>query len=343
MGSASDDGSSPGRRRSEPRPTLVAMEDRCTPVLHLELGDETPEACGQRAGARRTFPAPDASRGGRTPRPGVPACRGAGVRDGRTLVVVEAADGFVAPAAPADVTAATPSNATRGRARASSPASRPGPPDRVDRPPGPRARRRPARTGVTRPHPPHRRRRIPGSRRSRSTRTRQRATRASCTSPRSTPCRGRRDVLHHDRPSRPAWAGRHQSYAQWADWRAGHGRLFYCNTFRRLGERAVAGNRRPPVSGRRGRAEAQRGEQPPPAHGRHDDLGAVTVEHGLLDRLERRRAERREHGDDGQRVRAPRQRGHSDHQVVGDPDHRQPGPAPERVVGPPAPRRCGGG
>ena len=31
------------------------------------------------------------------------------------------------------------------------------------------------------------------------------------------------------------------SYAQWADWRAGSGRLFYCNTFRRVGELAAAG------------------------------------------------------------------------------------------------------
>jgi hypothetical protein len=27
-----------------------------------------------------------------------------------------------------------------------------------------------------------------------------------------------------------------EAYAEWADWRVGHGRLFYCNTFRRLGE-----------------------------------------------------------------------------------------------------------
>jgi hypothetical protein len=26
------------------------------------------------------------------------------------------------------------------------------------------------------------------------------------------------------------------AYAEWADWRVGHGRLFYCNTFSRLGE-----------------------------------------------------------------------------------------------------------
>jgi hypothetical protein len=29
-----------------------------------------------------------------------------------------------------------------------------------------------------------------------------------------------------------------QAFAEWADWRAGHGRLFYCNTFSRLGEAA---------------------------------------------------------------------------------------------------------
>ena len=27
-----------------------------------------------------------------------------------------------------------------------------------------------------------------------------------------------------------------QAFSEWADWRAGHGRLFYCNTFSRLGE-----------------------------------------------------------------------------------------------------------
>jgi hypothetical protein len=29
-----------------------------------------------------------------------------------------------------------------------------------------------------------------------------------------------------------------ETYAQWADWRVGQGRLFYCNTFRRSGELA---------------------------------------------------------------------------------------------------------
>jgi hypothetical protein len=27
-----------------------------------------------------------------------------------------------------------------------------------------------------------------------------------------------------------------KAFSEWADWRAGHGRLFYCNTFSRLGE-----------------------------------------------------------------------------------------------------------
>ena len=36
--------------------------------------------------------------------------------------------------------------------------------------------------------------------------------------------------------------------------------------------------------------QSERGQEPPPAHRRHDDLGAVAVEHGQLDRLERRRA-----------------------------------------------------
>ena len=29
-----------------------------------------------------------------------------------------------------------------------------------------------------------------------------------------------------------------EAYAEWADFRVGHGRLFYCNTFRRIGEEA---------------------------------------------------------------------------------------------------------
>jgi hypothetical protein len=35
----------------------------------------------------------------------------------------------------------------------------------------------------------------------------------------------------------PRIGGTHsQAFSEWADWRAGHGRLFYCNTFSRLGE-----------------------------------------------------------------------------------------------------------
>ena len=35
----------------------------------------------------------------------------------------------------------------------------------------------------------------------------------------------------------PRIGGAHsQAFSQWADWRAGHGRLFYCNTFSLLGE-----------------------------------------------------------------------------------------------------------
>lgn len=78
------------------------MEDRCTPVLYLELGDAPPDACAERA--RELLRGPGVTRVtwwencalGRSDLP-------MRVRDGRTLVVVEADDGFVAPPHPADV------------------------------------------------------------------------------------------------------------------------------------------------------------------------------------------------------------------------------------------------
>jgi hypothetical protein len=81
------------------------VEDRSTPVLYLELGDATPQACAARArdllkeqGAARVTWWENCALG-RTDLP-------IRVRDGTTLVVVEADEGFAAPAAPADVSEA---------------------------------------------------------------------------------------------------------------------------------------------------------------------------------------------------------------------------------------------
>ena len=74
------------------------MEDRYTPVLHLELGDSAPDACARRA--EELSQAPGVARvtwwdNGALGRTDLPRR----VRDGRTLLVVEADDGFTAPAA----------------------------------------------------------------------------------------------------------------------------------------------------------------------------------------------------------------------------------------------------
>jgi hypothetical protein len=73
------------------------MEDRCSALLYLELGDATPEACEARAqeltrvvGAERVTWWENCALG----RSDLPMR----VRDGRTLVVVEAGDGFAVPA-----------------------------------------------------------------------------------------------------------------------------------------------------------------------------------------------------------------------------------------------------
>lgn len=78
------------------------MEDRCTPVLYLELGDAPAEGVAERARLLSTLPG--ASRAtwwencalGRTDLP-------MRVRDGNSLVVVEANDEFVPAPPPADV------------------------------------------------------------------------------------------------------------------------------------------------------------------------------------------------------------------------------------------------
>jgi hypothetical protein len=78
------------------------MEDRCTPVLYLELGDASVETRAERAevllrvpGATRVTWWENCALG----RSDLPMR----VRDGNSLVVVEANDGFVPPPPPADV------------------------------------------------------------------------------------------------------------------------------------------------------------------------------------------------------------------------------------------------
>jgi hypothetical protein len=87
-----------GRRRSRCGGVALAVEDRCTPVLSLELADVGPEEAAARArelvshrGAERVTWWENCMPG----RSDLPMK----VHDGRSLVVVEAAEGFVAPAA----------------------------------------------------------------------------------------------------------------------------------------------------------------------------------------------------------------------------------------------------
>ncbi len=81
------------------------MEDRCTDVLYLELGDATRQASAERAkellresGAERVTWWENCVLG-RTDLP-------MRVRDGRTLIVVEAEEDFAVPSVPADVSEA---------------------------------------------------------------------------------------------------------------------------------------------------------------------------------------------------------------------------------------------
>lgn len=81
------------------------MEDRCTSVLYLELGDASAEACAERADALAGLPG--ATRvtwwqncaPGRTDLP-------MRIRDGNSLLVVEADEAFVLPPAPVDTSEA---------------------------------------------------------------------------------------------------------------------------------------------------------------------------------------------------------------------------------------------
>ena len=78
------------------------MEDRVTPLLHLELGDASPAACADRARQLTRRPGVDRVTWWQNnvfERTDLPRR----IRDGRTLVVVEAQDGYDPPAPTADV------------------------------------------------------------------------------------------------------------------------------------------------------------------------------------------------------------------------------------------------
>jgi hypothetical protein len=216
------------------------VEDRCTPVLYLELGDARAEAGAERARALSTLSG--ASRAtwwencalGRTDLP-------VRVRDGNSLVVVEANDEFVPPPPPADV---SESHVFVRHPRPSQGVLTgtptlgllivwisPRTPDRADslRDWGDFVHiRHIADAG------------IPGF------------TQISVYENRA---QGDPLFMHfyefdnldaektfstmveHVAPR--IGGARSEAFSEWADWRAGHGRLFYCNTFSFLGEAAA--------------------------------------------------------------------------------------------------------
>ena len=85
--------------------SALTVEDRCTPVLYLELGDATPQACAERSMELLHEPGTERVTWwqncvlGRTDLP-------MRVRDGTTLVVVEAEEDFAVPSVAADVSEA---------------------------------------------------------------------------------------------------------------------------------------------------------------------------------------------------------------------------------------------
>jgi hypothetical protein len=83
----------------------LTVEDRCSALLYLELGDAAPEVCAERARELVLSPGVERVTWWENCAPGredLPMR----VRDGRTLVVVEARDGFAPPDGPADISEA---------------------------------------------------------------------------------------------------------------------------------------------------------------------------------------------------------------------------------------------
>ena len=112
-----------------------------------------------------------------------------------------------------------------------------------------RARPGPAGLGRLRPHPAHRRRVGPRLHPHHPLREHAPAPiPASCTSTSSTPTTPRRRTWAWPGTWRRYFGGaRTEEFERWADWKAAHGQVVYCNTFRLLGRR-----RRPPAPGAAG-------------------------------------------------------------------------------------------
>ena len=87
-----------------------------------------------------------------------------------------------------------------------------------------------------------------------------------------------------------------------------------------------------------GQTEAERNHHPTPSDRHIDHPGTESVEHGLLDRGERRSAERTEGGDDGQRRRG---RAEDDEEEVTHTDSGEPPPAPDGMRRGGTDRLCG--
>ena len=213
------------------------MEDRCSALLYLELGDTAPEACAERARELVQGPGMERATWWENCAPGrkdLPMR----VRDGRTLIVVEARDGFAPPPAPHEVSEA---HCFRRHPRPSQGVLT-GTPTLglliVWISPRTPALARHLRDWGDYVHIRHiAAAGIPGF------------TQISVYENQ----KGGDPFFMHfyefdnldaektfstmvDHVA-PRIGGTHsQAFSEWADWRAGHGRLFYCNTFSRLGE-----------------------------------------------------------------------------------------------------------
>jgi hypothetical protein len=217
------------------------MEDRCTPVLYLELGDLAPDACAARAGelleqdsAERVTWWENCALA-RTDLP-------TRVRDGKTLLMVEASNGFLAPSAPAEVSEA---HCFHRHTRPSQGVLTDGPTLGLlivwISPRTPELARR-LRDWGDFVHIRH----IAGAGIPGFTQISvyenavgmdplymhfYEFDNLDAEGTFST-------MVDHVAPRLGGTAS--EAYAEWADWRVGSGRLFYCNTFRRLGEAVTA-------------------------------------------------------------------------------------------------------